>query len=537
MRAVHVRCVRGSWQIRVISSRRRDALTPELDRVLDVGREAVLRWRNRLVAQAGLSGLTEEFTKAAIGEGEIAVGYAERIAQYCASADSAYFDVVPDRSWISRRSIMVALRERGISAFGSHSIKAIDALSILVASALAWMLLLVHTLVSARTTSDLRGGRWWLAVYGEWSNRTRHVLPAVCGNELPGVVLVLGRPRIGLFNLAMEWKRRLGCDGLPPLMRPWSLSSLLVGLPLAIKATIRSMGIAANAPFLPGMRERVGMLYRIHLGLASACWWSGLRKRPESVVYGHTGTADSTLLELAQHESGVRTIHVVHGVSSGLNFTGSSSAAIFSCAHDARWHERLGGYGRCFSLPAPVPRSSMGNTGLMLLTNYAHPMNLDYRVSGVCTERDVLRAVSAAVRSLRPEMTPLVWKPHPAFTNLPPVEQSDLLSSAHQLGFRPFPSGVDWLDAARNARWVVTTASTAALQLLEAGIVPVVLLPRWIDKDCALSRYPLAVRDLDQLTGALAILDSKIAVWDELLDQAWRDIGPGRFGTISDWTE
>jgi hypothetical protein len=324
---------------------------------------------------------------------------------------------------------------------------------------------------------------------------------------------------------------------LPALVRPWSLGSVLLSLPSACGAIIEAMRIAVRAPYLPAFRERIGMMYRIHMGLASARWWRRQRPRPQRIVYGHTGNADSTLLEIAQRSSGQQTWHVVHGVSAGLNFTGRSSVAVFACEHDARWHERLEGYGRCLHFPAPMPAPVSGGSGLLLLTNYAHPMNLECRVSGTSAEEAVLRAVSAAAAQLGVAEGGLHWRPHPALAALDRTDQDALRWVAGRAGFRELPSSVDWLEHARNARWVVTTASTVAIQLLEAGVVSVVLIPHWLDPDCALARQPLALRDMALLPQVLAGMGQAATDRGEALAAAWQAIGPGRPAKTTDWME
>src|SRR5690606_10008897 len=134
--------------------------------------------------------------------------------------------------------------------------------------------------------------------------------------------------------------------------------------------------------------------------------------------------ADTTLLELAQQATGQQTWHVVHGVSAGLNFTGRSSVAVFTCAHDARWHERLQGYGRCMHLPVPLPAPVAGASGLLLLTSYAHRMNMECRLSGTRAEEAVLQGVSGAAARLG-EAT-LQWRPHPALAALDRTDQEAL---------------------------------------------------------------------------------------------------------------
>lgn len=527
--------LRNAWRIHVSAANAGEKSAPGPNTAVQRGRRVVLDWRDRLIAAAESEAVCAEFPKAAIGEGEIALGYAELVADRCIAGNEDDFVVIAPRPWLSRRSVKMALHARGMRVAPSGGGAILDALSMLVAGFLAWCLLLLHALLHARHSGPVRASRWWLAVQGEWSNRTRHVLPEAIGENAPSTVLVLGRPTRHLSRVAEEWKSRLNAVSLPTLVRPWSLASVLLALPSSCWATVDAMRVAASAPYLPAFRERIGMAYRTHMGLASVQWWRRQRQRPQRVIYGHTGNADTTLLELAQQASGQETVHVVHGVSSGLNFTGRSSAAIFACAHDMRWHKRLGGYGQCRYLPAPVPAGVSGGSGLFLLTNYAHPMNVECRISGTNAEQEVLRAVSSAAGQLGE--AELSWRPHPALTALDPVEQQELRRAANHLGFHELPQEQDWLRAARNARWVVTTASTVVIQLLQAGVVPVVLIPAWLDPECALARHPLAIQEIACLPEALSNLEQARFDRGELLTTAWQAIGPGSPSTVMDWLE
>jgi hypothetical protein len=535
MHVMHARFHRGVWRIHASPSRYSSDAPPSPEDALRRGRRAALAWRRRLIDDGESEAACAEFPKATIGEGEVAIGYAELVAERCASGGEAGFSVAAPRQWLSRRSVARALRARGLPvAHGANGV-IMDALSMLVAGIAAWCMLLLHAVTYARTSDTPPGEGWWLAVHGEWSNRTRHVLAAVAGSTPPSAILVLGRPRSGLSAVAAEWSSRLGIASLPMILRPWSLACVLQSVPAACAATAGAMRISASAPYLPSFSERVGMLYRTYLGLSSARWWHHQRPRPRRVVYGHTGNADTTPLELAQQGTGQQTWHIVHGISNGLNFTGRSSVAAFACAHDAHWHDRLGGYGRCLHFPALIPATVLGPSGLLLLTNYAHPMNVEYRASGTGAEEAVLHAVSSAARRIG--VSELAWRPHPALASLDKAEQDALRSVARTLGFLELPPEQDWLEVARRSRWVVTTASTVCIQLLEAGVVPVVLVPDWMDPDCALTHHPLSVRELARLPEALSSLGETELDRCQIHSKAWRKIGPARNATAADWME
>lgn len=536
MRILLKRNARG-WQTMLWRGAGEVPAGPKLGEVVARGRSALLAWRQQLHDSGAHAAWCAEFPKSGLGEGELCLGYAELAAAACAQPDvnEWHWDVPPE--WHSSRSVRRALRQKGMPVLGSRFVDAwLDISCFSVAAILAWLSLLVDAVRHARTSRALPAQGWLLAVHGEWSNRTRHVLLEAVGARPPAAVLVVGRPHIYLRRLQNVWRSALGTSTLPAMIRPWSLVDVMAAVPQMACIAVEAIRIGVQAPYLPPFRERVAMLYRAYMGMASKRWWQRQSHAPGVVVYGHTGNADTTLLELAQQRDDQRTWHVVHGISSGLNFTGRSSVAVFRCQHDAKWHERLGGYGRCMHLPAPVPVPVAGFSGLLLLTNYAHPMNVEYRLSGTQAEESVLHAVANAAAQLGDGNHVLQWRPHPVMATLAQGAQDVLRKTAHKLGFRELPPQQDWLEAARQARWVVTTASTVAIQLLEAGVVPVVLIPDWIDAGCALANHPLALRGWARLPEVLASLDNA-EHRNELFAAAWQAIGPGRLATAKDWME
>jgi hypothetical protein len=173
--------------------------------------------------------------------------------------------------------------------------------------------------------------------------------------------------------------------------------------------------------------------------------------------------------------SGVRTIHAVHGLATGPNFTAFSHEAWFRCGFDARQYAPLAIYGRCTVQEASPPEPVRGSEGLYLLTNLAHPMNAGYQERGLEDEIALLRLVAEAAGTLGPQAQPLVWRPHPAIRLLPAETRERLREEARRLGFRQQDAGEPMAASAARARWVVTSPSTTAVDLLELGVLSVVV--------------------------------------------------------------
>ncbi len=465
------------------------------------GRSRVLAWRRELIGQGASEAWQAELPKACIGEGEIAIGYAEAIAEACAAGNAETESPAAQRSWLSRRSLRFALHRRRHPVALHHVFRWADATALLFAAITAWISLLIVSVQHVTWVSRLpTGGHWLMAVHGEWSNRTRHVLELLKDGSPPLAILILGRPHISLALLRDLWAHKLGGHTLPEMLRPWSVSTVVSTFFRCARTAIEGIRLTKDAPYLPGFREQVAMFWRAFLGEASAAWWHKQKVDPCRIVYGHTGNADTTLLELAQQAAGHSTTHIVHGISAGLNFTGRSSVAVFRCGHDTHWHSRLGGYGDCifdsstFSERA-IPAEA---TGLLLLTSLAHPMYPGYRAFGLDEEKRALRLVAQAAKDV-PDVQGLMWKPHPAIASLSVTEQQELAELATSLGFLRIPAESDWRRAASSARWIVTTASTAVVELIASGHLPTMIASDWVDSDSALARYPCTARTAAEL--------------------------------------
>lgn len=360
------------------------------------------------------------------------------------------------------------------------------------------------------------------AMHGEIANRTRHLIAALAAEASDAPILLLGRAQLGRAALRAQLAEA-GVRG--PLVRPFDLFSAVASLPAILRRLGEGRRAVCAAGWHPAARDLAAICFRVALGETHARWAAvHIGSGPRTVVFGHTGVADSHLLERALQAKGARTVHWVHGVSLGLNFVGGSDLAVFQCGSDARWHRKLGGYGRCESLPAPAPAPAPGGEGWLLLSNLVHPMNPDFRRHGVAGEAALLEAVAAAAGDARK-----VWKPHPILASLDPAVRSDIETRAAALGFARWPEAQP-LDQARDFAVIVSTPSTVALDVLKFGVLPVLYGGAGLDPSSALAQLPLKAETVDELRSVARQASDRAA----LFQSAWTAVAPGREPALAD---
>jgi hypothetical protein len=370
------------------------------------------------------------------------------------------------------RAVRLRLIEKGAAVArdrGDEVRAAVVFCSAALVAVLAWVWsLVVHHPLRTKPPAEAEVVR---AIYGERSNRTRALLPPAIevGKDVP--YLILGRPRSSLRRVAAE----LGLDGPggPVLFRAASWTSGLASIgaiPRLFRDGLASIG---HARVIPSHAEQVAIGYRVLMGATYANWWGSAGMRPTSVIYAHTGLADTTALELAQQAAGARTMHLVHGVSAGWNFTGCSSLGVFQCGFDATWHRSLPAYGATTSPRAEAPEARPGGLGWVVCSNYLHPMNPRLVEDGLAQEMRLLDLVAAAARLVAHAPERVVWKPHPTFKALDAAIREAAVAHAATLGFEAW-NDRDGMSAMAGFRMVITTPSTIALDAMRLGKVPIV---------------------------------------------------------------
>jgi hypothetical protein len=154
-------------------------------------------------------------------------------------------------------------------------------------------------------------------------------------------------------------------------------------------------------------------------------------------------------------------------------------------------------------------------------------MNPDFRRHGPTHELSVLAAVSGAASKLGSAALPLLWKPHPVISDLPAQQAEALRAQAAAMGFRELPSGASAAEVAGKSLWVVATPSTVALDLLQTGVLSVMIDPRSTLLDSALAILPRSACSVEELAHVLASLRDPSA-YATHANAAFNEIGPAR---------
>jgi hypothetical protein len=388
-------------------------------------------------------------------------------------------------------------------------------------AALAWIwALALHHPVRTRAPAAADIIR---AIHGERSNRTRALLPPAVPVDPATTYLILGRPRASLARLAAELG--LAADPRAVLFRAGSWSAGLASLRTLPRLFGEGVASLRRTPVLPAWSELVTICYRMQMGACHAVWWEAAGIRAGCILYGHTGLADTTALELAQQAGGARTVHLVHGISAGWNFTGYSSLGVFQCGFDAEWHARLPNYGATSFPPTEMPSARPGGSGWVICSNLLHPMNPALASEGAAPELRLLDLVAAAARLAAHPPARIVWKPHPTFRTLAPAIRDAALARVAELGFEVWDEA-EGLPALADYRTVLTTPSTVALDAMRLGKLPIVVSTDGDVPETVIGAFPRGGQDAASLAREIARLESAPTFLGEF-QRVWRGVGPG----------
>ncbi|MFN3845082.1 MAG: hypothetical protein ACK4RZ_04540 [Paracoccaceae bacterium] len=364
-----------------------------------------------------------------------------------------------------------------------------------------------------------------VAVHGEVSTRTRHVLAALNLADPPiAAIILLGRSRNHSRVVERLWSKQ-GFGPLPPLVVPYSRAAVFAALADFPNLWRDGWRTAARGPGHPSVIEWTAAGFRAWYGAVMMRWWTLQAVRPGcEVIFGITGTADTALLERAIQTGGGHTVHAVHGQLVGPNLLGFSDLALFRSQHDAMAMSRCNSYGRATIQATLQAKPTRGARGLLLLTNLAHPMNPRFKRAGISDELAVLTVAAEVARRLGPEAEPMLWKPHPVIASLPDDQAAALRRCAADLGWRELHADTAAYSELA-AKWVVATPSTVALDLLQDGILSVIVDFNGTLLDTALSEMPVSECTTEDLLRVLQSLDDP-AVYSTIYARTWAAIGP-----------
>ena len=473
-----------------------------------------------------------ELIKSAFTSGRTALGLSRAFAARAMASPDTSHEISGPAPEISVFAIAAALRNAGAGVVGQGVERLKTALTALAAVPVGLGAFAI-AVVRARAwpTRLPEGTRVVVAVHAEVVNRTGHVLKILPTlDPATTAVVIIGWPTVG-FEAARALLAERGWTG--PVVRSLDLAGAIAGLRQALTLALAGPGAILAADRRPGWRDQVAAMFRIFLGAAGAAWWRGQTASPDVVVYGHNGLSDTVLTERAQQASAAKTVHWMHGTSAGHIYDGVSDLCVHQCDHDARWHDRLGGYGRNISFPAPQPAFRQGGEGWVVLTNFTHPDYAFYPSVGPAHELALMDLVAAAAARAGVAPDAVVWKPHPIFFQVEPDTRRRVTGALQAHGFRLWPQqGRDFTGCA-DFETIITTPSGAALDVLKLGRLPVMAAFHPIDPDHMLSCFPLRSGDADGLLRDIAAARDPV-VASELFESTWNRIGPGR---TPDFTE
>lgn len=380
----------------------------------------------------------------------------------------------------------------------------------------------------SKAAASLQSSAFVAALHAEDTTRTRHLRTALIGCDNPdgAPLLLLGRPFASINRSLMQLDPK-GTLGPRPTFRPLSWGSYLRAFPKMVGHMVRSIGQTARYKGAIPFRDRVAMAYRIAQGAAFAAWWQSASKNTAvpNALFGHTGNADTSALEIAMQSGGTRTAHVVHGTNIGWPFAGLSDLAIFPSGADARLGASLPAYGRCIALPLSRPPVSAGDGNWALLTSYTHLQHPSFKEHGAGLDIQLVDYVRAAAELLDHDPASIFWRPHPQINLVDPTEKERLENAVADAGFTRWPE--DWPYSRLGAfSAAITSPSTVLTDALRHGQPAIIVNLSPLQRDLLYHAHPLLVRDQAGLVSALGqVLDpaSRSAVFE----RAWNAIGPG----------
>lgn len=395
--------------------------------------------------------------------------------------------------------------------------------STLSASVLIWLLLCLKN-VSMRTKVP-KFASTTLAVNAEVSNRTRHVLAMdnkVVEHGSP--ILIIGQVRAKLANITKDFKAQYP-ERHFDLLRPLDLISVVSSLPKACRHLLYRQADFNKFPFSLSLTERIKINIRFLQGFAHQHWWRHVKLPPNYVIFGHTGLADTTMLEYQMQAESVKTVHYVHGTSHGWNFAGHSDIGFFSSGFDADLATKVKGYKKTTYARTTMPVPKFGGEKWALLTSYSHPMNPVYKKKGVSADIGIMTAVTIALKKQGTEARNILWRPHPIIGQLSDEDRCALYDCANELDITLWPNDLPY-SSMRNLSGIITTPSTAVFDCLRFGKVPLVFSTDTIQSDLIYAHLPTLVSSVDELERMILFLNNE-EDYRKRFEAIWHIVRPG----------
>jgi len=179
-----------------------------------------------------------------------------------------------------------------------------------------------------------------------------------------------------------------------------------------------------------------------------------------------------------------------------------------------------------------MPDLTPGDERWLVMTAYSHPMNPAYASRGIGPDLAVLEAAGEAARRSGQAPSNVVWRPHPAIGRIDAEDRAALHLAAADLGFTAWPESLPY-DQVAQFGVVMTTPSTAALDLLKLGRLPVIVVTAPLQADTVYNCFPFVVRTSRDLCAVLGRFDDSIDIQRQFR-VAWETVRPGDSLTTQD---
>lgn len=376
-------------------------------------------------------------------------------------------------------------------------------------------------LTKSKYSASLGACRLCFAFHSDKSNRSMHLRNIVYNSDPHAFkIIVLGRfSRHSLESLKSDFDQF-------SILIPFDLGSVFVAIPDIVVLYKKGFVYCLNAFAFCSIRNISAVIFRVSLGAVSSRWWLKSQINDCSrVVFGISGTADTSLQESAIQSLGAKTIHAMHGQSVGSNFLAYSDLAICRSKYDMNYYKKLNCYKYVSYIKKDKPKVIRGQSGVIIFSNLAHPLNADYIRNGLNAELSFISSILRLCINLNCQSERIVWKPHPTFTQLCLNDQNAIINFASNNSIQLLFEG-DAIEYASKFKWVFSTPSTIVIDLLLSGILSFVLDPLRTSLETSMSPF-VVVNSSEAHLYELVQRCSYFDKYSQRFDDIWDLVGPG----------
>ena len=172
------------------------------------------------------------------------------------------------------------------------------------------------------------------------------------------------------------------------------------------------------------------------------------------------------------------------------------------------------------------PASTRGSNGVLLLSNLIHPMNPVFQKFNARDEIHLINNLASSVDLFGLQRQEVTWKPHPAFEDVSQEIKNQVIDTIKEAGFNFWDNAWD-ISNASNFKYVFSTPSTIALDLLKLGMLTVIIDDHTMAPDNVLNSFPVSTTNPSVLLVAMNSLKDN-EKYENLFSKTWQKIGVAR---------